>query len=121
MSTEDRDDNVRVLKIAGELPDCPVTIKHQPFGFCNHASLVIDEHEREIRCAKCNAALDPFDYLHKNGAQIQSAWRNYKFVRNRIDELNVSVDKLRAEEKRLKASVRRLQAKPGVTLNTRGD
>jgi hypothetical protein len=117
----DRDDNVRMLPLAGELPACPVTIKPQPFGYCSHASLVIDDQEREIRCAKCNAALDPFDYLYKSGAQIQSAWRDYKFVRARIDELNVSVDKLRAEEKRLKAAVRRLQAKPGLTLNTRGD
>jgi hypothetical protein len=117
----DRDDNVRVLPVAGELPACPVTITPQPFGFCDHASLLIDGHCREIRCAKCNAALDPFDYLYTSGAQIQSAWRDYKFVRTRIDELNVSVDKLRTEEKRLKAAVKRLQSKPGLTLNTRGD
>lgn len=117
----DRDDNVRTLPLAGELPPCPVTIKPAPFGWCSHANLIIDEHQREIRCAKCSAVLDPFDYLRQSGAQIQRAWADFKFTRTRIDELNTSVDKLRKEEKRLKAAVKRLQSKPGLTLNTRGD
>lgn len=117
----DRDDNVRVLPVAGDLPPCPMTVTPQPFGYCKHESLLVDEHQREIRCAKCHAVLDPFNYLRNNAREIQGAWRDYKHVRTRIDELNVSVDKLRAEEKRLKAAVRRLQSKPGITLHTRGD
>jgi hypothetical protein len=105
---------------AKELPDCPIRVESSsPIFHCNHPALAIDTHERAIRCAKCDAVLDPFDYLANCGRSIQMAWRDYKYTRAEITRLNESVDRLKREEKRLKASIRRQQQKAPI-LDVRG-
>lgn len=114
------DDKIKAFPKADALPECPMTVESRLRGFCSHPSIVIDPHERSIRCAKCDASLDAFDYLHQNGLHIQSAWRDFKFVRDRISEMNQSVDRLKREEKRLRALVKRLQDKSSAKLDLRG-
>lgn len=115
------EDNVISAFAGRELPPCPMTVTNSTNNLiCNHPSLLIDTHDRSIRCAKCNAVLDAFNYLATNGASIQRAWAEARFVRSEIEKLNESVDRLKREEKRLKALVRRLQDKSASRLDVRG-
>lgn len=116
-------DNIRSLPGVEGIPDCPmelVSSRSKQIFYCDHPSLIIDVHERSIRCAKCDAALDAFDYLASTGQQIQCAWADYKAVRNRINDFNESIARLQREEKRLKALVKRLQDKTASKLDVRG-
>lgn len=116
-------DNVRSLPGVDGIPECPmelISTRSKQIYHCEHPSLIIDVHERSIRCAKCDAALDPFDYLARSGQQIQRAWADYKSVRSRISDFNESIVRLQREEKRLKALVKRLQDKSATKLDVRG-
>ena len=116
-------DNIRSLPGVEGIPECPmelVSSRSKQIYYCDHPSLIIDVHERSIRCAKCDAALDPFDYLERSGNQIQRAWDDYKAVRRRISDFNESIARLQREEKRLKALVKRLQDKSATKLDVRG-
>ena len=117
------DNNIRSLPGVESIPECPMELissHNKQLYHCDHASLIIDVHERSIRCAKCGASLDPFDYLAGTGQQIQRAWADYKSVRSRIQDFNESIARLQREEKRLKALVKRLQDKSATKLDVRG-
>ena len=97
---------------ATDVPDCPIKITStSPVFHCSHGRLEIDTHERAIRCAECGAALDAFDYLTRQGQELNFMWVQYRHVKQRIKALNESVDRLAREEKRLKASIRRAKEK----------
>lgn len=109
------DNKITQLHKADALPECPIRVHStSPVYHCGHNALVIDSHERSIRCAKCDAVLDPFDYLASCGRNIQLAWRDYKYMRDEIRKLNESVGRLKREERRLKASIKRQQQKTTV-------
>ena len=117
-------DNIRSLPGVEGIPECPmelVSSRGKTIYHCDHASLIIDTHERSIRCAKCDDALDPFNYIAATAQHIQCAWRDYKSVRSRISDFNESIARLQREEKRLKALVKRLQDKSAARLDVRGD
>ena len=117
-------DNIRSLPGVEGIPECPmelVSSRSKAIYHCEHASLIIDAHERSIRCAKCDAALDPFNYLASTAQHIQCAWRDYKSVRSRISDFNESITRLQREEKRLKALVKRLQDKSATRVEVRGN
>lgn len=88
--------------------------------YCAHGSILLDEHLRQVQCAKCGAVLDAFDFLRGNGTHIQRAWNNYRQAQGQVAALNESIAKLAREEKRLKALIRRLQDKSGAKLDVRG-
>lgn len=114
------EDKIMAFPKADALPECPVKVTSSAQQYCRHPSIVIDVHDRSIRCSKCDAALEAFDYLTQNGAEIQRAWADHKAMQRRVGELNESVVKLLREEKRLKALVRRLQDKTATKLDVRG-
>lgn len=112
---------IHAFKAPEDIPPCPMDVKSSsPVYHCSHPSLEIDTHERSIRCTKCGAMLDPFDYLAKNGLSIQEAWRNHDLMRRRIREMHESIERLTKEEKRLKAAIRRAKEKMPVQLDVRG-
>lgn len=116
-------DNIRSLPGVEGIPECPMDVvssRDKKVYYCEHPSLIIDVHERSIRCARCDASLDPFDYLASTGQQIQRMWADYKSVRSRINDFNESIARLQKEEKRMKALVKRLQDKSASKLDVRG-
>lgn len=115
-------DNVTSLPSASGLPENPMQLAPRPLGWCDHESIVLDEHTRTVTCAnpKCGAALDPFDFLAGNARTIQRAWSAYRSAMNQANEVAERVSVLKKEEQRLRAMVKRLQEKTGSVVSTRG-
>jgi hypothetical protein len=114
-------DNVTVFPGADGLPENPMKIAPGRPGYCSHTSVVLDCHDRTVRCAdpKCGAVLDAFDFLRGNAQTIDSAWRRYHEVLRQAGEVNDRVHALKKEEARLRAMVKRLQDKTGSVLVVR--
>ena len=93
------------------LPENPLEIAPRAPGFCSHEAVILDAHERSVRCAKCDAALDAFSYLLSNARTIQRAWQNHAHVQRLAREASERVHELKKQETRLRAQVKRLQEK----------
>jgi cell shape-determining protein MreC len=115
-------DNVRAFPGNSELPENPLQMTPPRYGFCAHASIVLDDHTRSLSCSdpKCGAVLDPFDYLRQNASTLQRAWSNYRHVNAQAHEIAERVSVLKKEEQRLRAMLKRLQEKTGAVISTRG-
>jgi hypothetical protein len=117
------DDNVVHAFPASTMPENLLAIEPRnpavPYH-CNHEKVTLNEHERVVNCAQCNATLDPFAFLLYNAKTIQMAWSNYREATRKVAELNESVAALTRERKRLQGQVSRLKEKPGVVLDVRG-
>lgn len=104
-----------------ELPENLLSISPQRFDFCNHEKVSLDEHSRTVRCTKCGATLDPFNFLLSNARTIQMAWQNHRMMVHKVQEITDRVDTLKREENRLRGIVKRLQAKSDAVIDVRGD
>lgn len=115
-------DNITPFPGSAEMPENLLQLAPRHPGWCDHATLMIDGHLRTIACAdpKCGAALDPFDYLHKNAQHLQRAWDNYRHASREATAAAERVSVLKKEEQRLRAMVKRLQEKSGAVVSVRG-
>lgn len=118
--TESIDNVVRPFPVA-ELPENLLRIEPRseavPY-YCQHEAVTLNEHERSVHCARCNATLDPFDFLLMNARTLQNAWSNFREATRKVGELNERIALLAKTEKRLRAQVGRLKDKTAV-LNPR--
>lgn len=106
-----------------DLPENPLQIEPRNSALpyhCEHGSVRLNEHDRAIHCAKCGAALDPFNFVLSNARTIQRAWDSYRAASKIIAELNDRIGTLKKEEKRLRAQVKRLSDKSGEILEIKG-
>ena len=117
------DDKVIHAFPASELPENLMMVEprrpSEPY-FCEHPAIRLNEHDRTVHCAKCGAALDPFNFLLNEAKTIQRAWENHRHTANTVSELNARVDVLKKEEKRLRAQIKRLHEKSGEVVQVRG-
>ena len=119
MATDDK--VVHAFPSADPLPENILQVERDKLSYyCQHPSILLDEHTRSVQCAKCGHILDAFDFLRNNGLHIQRAWDNHRQAQARVTVLNESINTLAREEKRLKALVKRLQDKSGAKLDVRG-
>lgn len=116
------DDTVKQFPGGQGLPENPLQVTPRRPGWCDHASILIDQHTRSVQCSNtaCGAVLDPFDYLLRNAHAIQRAWDDHRSVMRQVAEVAERVTVLKKEEKRLRAMVKRLQEKSGAVLAVRG-
>lgn len=105
-------DNITPFPGAADLPENPIQLVTR-HGFCNHDTLLVDEHTRTITCAdpKCAASINAFDYLRSQAHRLQFAWANYRSVTVKANEMVDRVTVLKREEQRLRGIVKRLQEK----------
>lgn len=106
-----------------ELPENLMEIEPRKAGavfFCNHDAVRIDPHDRLVFCVRCDATLEPFNFLLKNAETIRMAWENYKQAKIKVSDLHERIQALTAEERRLKDRVKRLNEKlPTIDLRPR--
>lgn len=112
-------DNVIRAFPSRDIPENPLTIERPKIGFCDHQSIRVEEHKRLVVCAKCEAVIDPFDYLAYNAKHLRYAWDKHREVLSDIRELAERCQALEKEEKRLRGRVKRLQEKTGDVIATR--
>ena len=91
-----------------ELPDCPVAIERGPVMPCMHPEITINEHERAIRCSKCDASLDAFDYLRREACAIRRGWEEHRYVMQLVKEKREQIEALDKQKKRLQGQIRTL-------------
>lgn len=122
MNDDKPDKVIRAFPTLG-LPENPMQIeaKGRDIPYCEHPSIRINEHERTVHCAKCNAALDPFNFLLRNAQTIQTAWTSYRMATEKVREVSERISSLMKEEKRLKARVKRLSEKTDEIVDIRGN
>lgn len=88
--------------------------------YCQHEAIRIDPHERLVFCSRCDATLDPFNFLLNNAVTVRSAWENFKQAKLKVSDLHERIESLTKEERRLKDRVKRLQEKlPTIDLRER--
>lgn len=110
--------NVRAFPGA-DVPEQKLLVERQPYNFCDHDKISLDEHRRVVKCASCDKVYDPFDFLHKEACRLDVAWRNYAQTRKELSELIDRVDNLKKEEARLKARIKTAKAKVEPVVFTR--
>lgn len=106
-----------------EMPENTLTIEPRNPAlplYCEHLEVRLNAHERTIHCAKCGAALDPFNFVLSNAKTIQRAWDNYRAANLKVRDFDERITVLAKEEKRLRAQVKRLQDKSGEVISVRG-
>lgn len=114
----DQPTNVRTFPGA-ELPEQTLLVERQPYNFCEHDKISLDEHRRVVKCSSCDKVYDPFDFLHKEAHRLDAAWRNYAHTRKELNELIERVDNLKKEEARLKARIKTAKSKVEPVVFTR--
>ena len=102
-----------------EVPEQKLLIERQHYNFCNHDKISLDEHRRVVKSAQSDKVYDPFDFLHKEAARLEMAWRDHAHTRRSLNELIDRVDNLKKEEARLKARIKTAKAKIEPVVFTR--
>lgn len=110
--------NIRAFPGA-EIPEQPICLERQPFNFCRHDKITLDEHSRTVRCAACGKVFDPFQFLQSEVSRLQDAWTSHKQVRAILREHLDRVEALKKEEARLKGRIKTLKAKVEPVINYR--
>lgn len=111
-------DNIRAFPGA-DIPEQTLSVEREPFGFCNHDKITMDEHSRTVRCAKCNKVFDPFDFLKNEVRRLQGAWDDYRQVRQKVSDGLERVEVLKREEARLKGRIKTARAKAEPVIDVR--
>jgi len=97
---------------ARDVPEPPVRLEPEYYrNHCDHLSIVLHEHERQVVCADCGAVLDPFDYLRGQAVAIRRGWQRYQEAASRERELRENIAQMEREKKRLSAQIKRLRTK----------
>lgn len=112
--------DTNVLQFPGaELPEQTLSVEREPFGYCAHDKISLDEHSRTVRCAKCDKVFDPFDFLKNEVRRIQSAWDDHRQVRQKVSDGLDRVEVLKREEARIKGRIKTAKAKVEPVIDVR--
>ncbi|AVS67890.1 hypothetical protein C8245_21435 [Paracidovorax avenae] len=114
----DTTDNIRMFPGA-EVPEQTLNVVREPFGYCAHDKISLNEHSRTVLCAKCNKVFDPFDFLKNEVHRIQRAWDDHRQVRQKVSEGLERVEALKREEARLKGRIKTAKAKVEPVIDVR--
>lgn len=93
------------------LPDNPLQLVERRDVYCDHSKIILDDHERVVRCSGCGKVFDPFTFLREQARHIQTAWQHHRMIEHKTREKLDALANLQAEEKRLRATVKRLKDK----------
>ena len=111
-------DNIRQFP-GTDIPEQTLGVEREPFGYCAHDKISLDEHQRTVRCAKCRKVFDPFDFLKNEVHRIQRAWDDHRQVRQKVSDGLDSVEALKREEARLKGRIKTARAKTEPVIDVR--
>ncbi len=111
-------DNIRAFPGA-EIPEQTLKVEREPYGFCTHDKITLDEHSRTVRCVKCNKVFDPFDFLKNEVRRLQVAWEDHRAVRQKVADGLERVEALKREEARLKGRIKTARAKTEPVIDVR--
>lgn len=79
--------------------------------YCHHPSIYVNEHDRQCRCQKCGAVIEPFDYLLDLAKKRTRMAGDVAALRNEERYRRENIKKLIQIEKNAKARIRRMDKK----------
>ncbi|WP_236507842.1 hypothetical protein [Escherichia coli] len=94
---EDELSNIVLFPVKEDDPRNQVNFLYEPSerAYCHHASVRVDEKERQVRCKICGAVVEPFDWM------LSVAKRETRQERRK------NIEKLIQIERNAKARIRR--------------
>ncbi len=118
MTTEDELSNVVLFPERKEdLHDIAAMQREQAEKiYCIHDSVLVDEKERTLRCRRCNAMVEPFNYiLHLCDTESRYI-QNLKYLRQEEKQRRHNIEKLIQIEKNATARIRKAGYKDPLPL-----
>ncbi|EMH4161637.1 hypothetical protein RJ498_000853 [Pluralibacter gergoviae] len=84
--------------------------------YCRHDSVLVDEKERTLRCRRCGALVEPFNYiLHLCDTESRYV-ENVKYLRREEKQRRQNIEKLIQIERNAKARIRKSGNKEPLPL-----
>lgn len=75
--------------------------------YCHHASVRVDEKERQVRCKICGAVVEPFDWMLSVAKRETRLADDVRLLRQEEQERRKNIEKLIQIERNAKARIRR--------------
>jgi|GEM_PF-2054991 len=76
---------------------------------CNHMSIYVDDHYRQLTCRRCGAVVDAFDWISKvTDGEDKVDWE-LKGLRREIADHRAGLEKLKCEEVNCRARIKTAQ------------
>ncbi|CND00070.1 Uncharacterised protein [Yersinia frederiksenii] len=83
---------------------------------CQHESVLVNEKERALRCRRCDALVEPFNYILHLCEYENRYVENVKYLRREETQRRQNIEKLIQIEKNAKARIRKAGCKEPLPL-----
>ncbi|WP_312269903.1 hypothetical protein [Pseudescherichia sp.] len=83
---------------------------------CKHDKVWVNEKDRTLRCRRCEALIEPFDFLMTLCDQESRYWESVKYLRREEKQRRQNIEKLIQIEKNAKTRIRRTGDKSPLPL-----
>ncbi|MGT4924719.1 hypothetical protein ACRWC3_19850 [Escherichia coli] len=105
INPEDELSNIVLFPVKEDDPRNQVNFLYEPSErpYCHHASVRVDEKERQVRCKICGAVVEPFDWMLRETRLADDV----KLLRQEEQERRKNIEKLIQIERNAKARIRR--------------
>ncbi|HAF5259464.1 TPA: hypothetical protein H1809_000782 [Salmonella enterica] len=99
----------RIFPVKEDDPRNQVNFLYKPSEkpYCHHASVRVDEKERQVRCKICGAVVEPFDWMLSVAKRETRLADDVKQLRQEERERRKNIEKLIQIERNVKARIRR--------------
>lgn len=77
--------------------------------YCHHDNILVSEYERSIKCRKCGAALDTFDYILSIARKETRLDWELRSLRTEITDHRKGLENLKREETNCRARIKTAQ------------
>lgn len=75
--------------------------------YCHHDAVLVDEKERTLRCRRCDALVEPFNYILHLCERENRYLQNVKHLRREETQRRQNIEKLIQIERNAKARIRK--------------
>ncbi|NGI67705.1 hypothetical protein G5687_25435 [Escherichia coli] len=109
ITPEDESGNIVLFPVKEDDPRNQVNFLYEPSEkpYCHHASVRVDEKERQVRCKICGAVVEPFDWMLSVAKRETRLADDVKQLRQEERERRKNIEKLIQIERNVKARIRR--------------
>lgn len=84
--------------------------------YCRHDSVLVDEKERTLRCRRCDALVEPFNYILTLCETENRYVESVRYLRREEKQRRQNIEKLIQIEKNAKSRIRRAGDKSPLPL-----
>ncbi|KAE9819465.1 hypothetical protein GP647_14945 [Escherichia coli] len=109
ITPEDESGNIVLFPVKEDDPRNQVNFLYEPSErpYCHHASVRVDEKERQVRCKICGAVVEPFDWMLSVAKRETRLADDVKQLRQEERGRRKNIEKLIQIERNVKARIRR--------------